>query len=195
MRTIANSEAYQLSSRYDGAWDPAWEPLFARKFVRRLWAEEIHDAVVQSSGVLPAYTVAATGAISFPPIAYAMQLPDTVGLPGGSVANFLNSFLRGNRDDADRKQEGSVLQALNLMNDSFIMSRTAASGASANRLLALDKSDEDLVNSLFLNVLSRYPTDAEKQTAIQALKTGNRTQSARNLLWSLYNKVDFVFNH
>ena len=53
MREIANSDAYQLSSRYPGEWDPAWEKLFARKFVRRLWAEEIHDAIAQSSGRAP----------------------------------------------------------------------------------------------------------------------------------------------
>jgi len=37
-REIANSDTYQLSSRYNGTWDDAWEPYFARKFVRRLWA-------------------------------------------------------------------------------------------------------------------------------------------------------------
>ena len=42
MRKIANSQAYQLSSEYNGTWNAAWEPLFARKQVRRLWpAEEI----------------------------------------------------------------------------------------------------------------------------------------------------------
>ena len=53
MRKISNSEAYQLSSRYDGEWKAEYEPLFARKLVRRLWGEEIHDAVVQSTGMMP----------------------------------------------------------------------------------------------------------------------------------------------
>ena len=30
--------------------------------------------------------------------------------------------------------------------------------------------------------------------ALQNLKS-NRTQEAQNLMWSLYNKVDFVFNY
>src|SRR6266446_3867751 len=51
MRKIASSEAYQLSARYDGEWKADYEKYFARKLVRRLWAEEVHDAVVQSSGV------------------------------------------------------------------------------------------------------------------------------------------------
>ncbi len=41
MREIANSQTYQLSSRYNGTWNAAWQPYFARKFVRRLWAEEV----------------------------------------------------------------------------------------------------------------------------------------------------------
>jgi len=59
MREITNSQAYQLSSRYNGTWNPAWTPLFARKMVRRLWAEEVHDAITQSSGAIPNYNLGA----------------------------------------------------------------------------------------------------------------------------------------
>ena len=50
MRAIANSDAYQLSSRYNGTYNSAWDALYARKFVRRLWSEEVHDAIVQGCG-------------------------------------------------------------------------------------------------------------------------------------------------
>jgi hypothetical protein len=43
MREITNSQAYQLSSRYNGTWNAEWAPLFARKMVRRLWSEEVHE--------------------------------------------------------------------------------------------------------------------------------------------------------
>ena len=42
MREIVNCDTYQLSSRYDGDVERGWEPYFARKFVRRLWGEEMH---------------------------------------------------------------------------------------------------------------------------------------------------------
>jgi hypothetical protein len=197
MREITNSEAYQMSSRYNGAWNPEWEKLFARKFVRRLWAEEIHDAVVQSSGVLPSYNVAGFSDAGYSSVTWAMKLPDTVNMPGGTVTSFLDGFLRGNRDDNERRGEGSILQALNLMNDPVVATRLQATGANANQLLAnnLAKPDEELVNALYLGVLSRYPGDDEKAKALATLKSGNRTQSARNLLWTLYNKVDFIFNY
>jgi hypothetical protein len=197
MREIVTSDAYQLSSRYDGAWDPNWEPLFARKFVRRLWAEEIHDALADASGVVPHYKVTGFSDQGFPTVDYAMQLPDTVNVPGGGATAFLDSFLRGNRDDNERKPDGSVLEALSLMNDPFVMSRTAATGAAASPLIArnLAKSDEDFVDAVFLAVLSRYPSAEERPTAVAALRSGNRTQAARDLVWALYNKVDFLFNY
>jgi hypothetical protein len=45
-------------------------------------------------------------------------------------------------------------------------------------------------------VLSRNPTSAEMATAMGHLgSTATRNQELENLLWSLYNKVDFVFNY
>ena len=193
MRQIVTSRAYQLSSRYPGEWNPAWEKLYARKLVRRLWAEEIHDAVVQASGIYPSYRITDGWTVN-----WAMQLPEPRNLPGGAATNFLNSFLRGNREDEERRAEGSPSQVLYLMNDSFVVSRTKAqgSGASASLLARyLNGPDDQLIQRLFLTVLSRYPTEEESRYAASMLKSGNRTQQAENLLWSLFNKVDFIFNY
>jgi hypothetical protein len=196
MRQIANSDTYQLSARYKGDWNPAWEKLFARKLVRRLSAEEIHDAIAQSSNVLPSYNIPGIGRIS-----WAMQLPELRGLPDGNagrITQFLDSFLRGNRDDEDRRPDGSPIQALNLMNDPFVVSRIRATGSEANASLlqkSLAGTNEQLISNLFLVVLSRYPNDTEKLAANAALSAGNRTRGAENLLWTLYNKVDFIFNY
>lgn len=207
MRLMANSQAYQLSARYDPAvWNPQWESLFARKLVRRLWAEEIHDAIAQSSAVPGVYKIyegqdpadipGATVTLN-----WAMQLPETSSR-GFSISTnaFLDAFLRGNRDDLPRKSEASLTQALDLMNDSFVMNRvrTASSGSASllNSLLAAGAADAQLVSALYINVLSRYPTDAETQTAVTGMQRApNRKAGAEDLLWSLYNKVDFIFNY
>jgi hypothetical protein len=55
--------------------------------------------------------------------------------------------------------------------------------------------DDQLNQNLYLSVLSRYPTQDEKNTPITQLGTGNRLQQAEDLLWSLYNKVDFIYNY
>ncbi|MBZ5576124.1 MAG: DUF1549 and DUF1553 domain-containing protein [Acidobacteriia bacterium] len=198
MSEIANSNAYQLSSQYPGQWDASWQPYFARKYVRRLWAEEVHDAVVQSSGLLPSYTITGFTDLGFAKPSYAMQLPDVVNMPPGDIGNnFLDSFLRGNRDDQPRKQDGSILQALNLMNNPFVEARLQATGTAASPLIAgnLTLANSDLINTLYLNILSRFPTGDEMTKAQAAIATGNRTQAVQDLVWSLYNKVDFVFNY
>jgi hypothetical protein len=200
MRQIANSDAYQMSSRYNGTWDSRWEPLFARKLVRRLWGEEIHDSLTIASGVLPAYDLGRV----YPGLgttSATMKNPEPVSTPdrGGSVSRFLDAFLRGNRDDEERRPDGSISQTLGLMNDPLVMTRIRATGigANANLLLVrnLSRPDNELIDTLFLTVLSRVPTDAERAAAAQQLRTGNRNQAAEDLLWSLFNKVDFIFNY
>lgn len=194
MRLIANSQAYQLSSRYEGEWKPSYEPLFARKLVRRLWAEEIHDAIAQSSNMIPSYTVGALGKMS-----WAMQFPEPRNIPGGAVGQFLDNFLRGNRDSDERSGEGSVLESLSLKNDPFVMTRIrAVTTGGVKSLLAqsIGLPDDQLVSALFLTVLSRPATATEKADALRSLQSAsNRGQAAEDLLWTLYNKMDFVFNY
>ena len=211
MREIVNSDTYQLSSRYPGQWNAAWEPYFARKFVRRLWGEELIDGVSQSSGSLPCTTVTAA-ACSVPGYAvtgwtelnmgnpaYAMQFPDTINTNGATNA-FVDSFLRGNRDDQPRRGDGSILQALNLMNASLIEGKLALTGATSSPLIVASAAlnNTDAVNKLFLTILSRYPSATEMSTALGSLPTANgasRNSAVQDLAWSLYNKVDFVFNY
>ena len=198
MREITNSQAYQLSSRYNGTWNPSWTPLFARKLVRRLWAEELHDAITQSSGVIPTYTMGSV----YPAVSWAMQLPEPLNLPDGGngpVNNFLNAFLRGNRDDQPRRGDGSILQALYLMNDNFTASRVSMAKAPATGLLAALAAmpNDQAINTVYFAVLSRYPTGDEYNTSMMNLNSAGtgRNKQLENLLWSLYNKVDFVFNY
>jgi hypothetical protein len=211
MREIVNSDTYQLSSLYPGQWNAAWEPYFARKFVRRLWGEEIIDGVSQSSGsfpcstvvsgacTVPGYTVTGWTELNMGRPSQAMQFPDVINTEGTTNA-FLDSFLRGNRDDQPRRRDGSILQALNLMNASLIEGKLAMTGATASPLIVASAAlnNTDAVNKLFLTILSRYPSASEMSTALASLPAANgaaRSSAIQDLAWSLYNKVDFVFNY
>jgi Protein of unknown function (DUF1553) len=187
MRKIVNSQAYQLSSRYNGTWNVTWERLFARKLVRRMWGEELHDSIVQSSGIIPNYNLGA----NYGTKNWAMQFPETRIVP----TQFVKDFMNGNRDEEDRLQEVSIQQALNLMNNGVVTSRVTAGNAAGLLARSLTMTNDQLVDHLFLTVLSRYPTAVEKSTAVTSLQTGTRNQKAEQLLWSLYNKVDFIFNY
>ena len=217
MQLIANSDTYQLSSAYTGQWQASYEPYFARHFVRRLWSEEVHDSIVTATGILPSYnvrnfstdsTVYGVTSAGFGNISYAMQAPDVVNMPdnGGAVSQFLDTFLRGNRDDQPRKEEGSILQTLGMMNDNFVQSRIHATGTGATasflqkQMTAL--TGGPLVNALYLNVLSRVPTPGETTLALAQLSKGGAAAGSaayktntEDLLWTLFNKLDFTFNY
>jgi len=203
MREITNSQTYQLSSRYNGTWNVAWQPFFARKNVRRLWGEEVHDAVAQSSGTFPVYKMTGytdQGGYYPTSLSYTMQLPDVINAPtsDGNASNLLDSFLRGNRDDQPRKSDGSILQALNLMNNPLVELRLQYTGTTPSQLITanLNLPNTGLINLLYISILSRYPTSAEMTTATTGLTSAsNRSQAVQDLVWSLYNKVDFVFNY
>jgi hypothetical protein len=202
MREIVNSDTYQLSANYPGQWNAAWEQYFARKFVRRLWGEEVLDAVAQATGVFPTMTVTGLTASdgSAVKVNYTMQFPDVVNTSDGNTDTFLNNFIRGNRDDQPRKPDGSILQALSLMNSTLIESKLAATGTNASPLIvqAAALGNSDLVNKLYLTILSRYPSQDEMSTALASLPAANgttRTNAVQDLAWSLFNKVDFVFNY
>ncbi len=195
MKEIANSDVYQLSSRYEGTWNPDWEPYFARKFVRRLWGEEVHDAIVQSSGTTTPITVNGFTTLGFPSPIYAMQLPDITG--GGDGQALLDNFFRGNRDDNLRRSDGSILQALTLMNNNFVIQRTRATGTNSSKLIAgvLTRSNNEIVDALYLAILSRLPSPQERQKITIPTSGTTRTAAIQDLAWTLYNKVDFIFNY
>lgn len=209
IRIIAGSSAYQLSSRYDGDWRVEYVPLFARHYPRRLDGEELHDAISQATGVMGKYTVQASSNRYSPNDAFpmlpdtttwAMQLPDTLEpRSNGAAANFMNYFLRGNRDTQQRSQAGTILQQLSLMNDNFVNSRTKVAASPALAAIAKLPTNDAILDEIFLSFLSRKPSDQERDRGLNFLSKAT-TAAAKNtavedLAWVAINKVDFLFSY
>ena len=196
---IAKSNAYQLSSSYPGQWRLDYVPYYARKFVRRLQAEEIHDAIVKITGILPSYPLDYDGSVEhLPPVSWAMEFPDTSEPRSNSaVAQFLNAFGRGNRDLTPRNSSGSVLQALNMMNHSFVMSRIHANnnGSNVQWILRVTSNPKTIVDHLFVSTLSRPPTPEESATGADVMKWLGSQRGAETIQWALLNKLEFIFNY
>jgi hypothetical protein len=199
MMTITKSNAYQLSSGYPGEWRPEYVPYYARKFVRRLKAEEIHDAIVQATWILPNYTMDYNESLfPLPSVSWAMKFPDTTEpRSNNAVAQFLNAFGRGNRDGTLRDGSGSVLQALNMMNHSFVMNRIHANnnGSNIQWILRYTTNRTTIVEHLFLSTLSRPPTPEEYAVASEVMQWLGTTRGAEAIQWSLLNKLEFIFNY
>ena len=195
MGLIAKSTAYQLTSAYPGTWDVSYIPYYARRYVRRLDAEEVHDAIAKSSGLAGNYTLQGS---DLPPVQWAMQFPDTrEPRSNGTVAAFLNSFGRGDRDTSFRRSDGSILQALNMLNSSFLLSRIHQSnqGSHVATLLSQTSNSQTILWDLFLNTLSRPPSAQEIAFFTPMFQQQGNRVAAENLQWLLLNKVDFLFNY
>jgi len=196
---IAKSNAYQLSSDYPGEWKSEYVPYYARRFARRLDAEEIHDAIVKAAGVQPTYSLDYNGSEYPPtPVNWAMELPDTVEPRSNqAVAQFLNAFARGDRDQSRRDPSGSSLQALTLMNNTFVTNRihNANNGSTVQRLLRETTNASAIVENLYIATLNRFPT-AEEMLIAQGIMTrlGN-LRGAESLQWALINKLEFIYSY
>ena len=210
--TIVQSNAYQLSSRYGGEWKLDYVPYFARKYTRRLSSEEVHDAIITATGIVPA--MAFNGGTSQPGyvmtddtnieqrrVIWAMQLPEPVEpRTNGGARAFLDSFLRGDRDQKLRLNDASILQSLNLMNNSFVMGRIHRSntGSLVARLLAdTTLTNDQIITKLYLSTLARRPTAEEiaKITPYFGTTAATKQSATESLQWVLLNKVDFMFNY
>ena len=197
MKEITTSQTYQLSSRYEGVFNPLYERYFVRHQAKRLTAEQLHDALVVASGQPTYYNASRT----MRGLQFAMQFPDVVNMPPGNGRYARNSrvllqaFTPGDRESAPRSGEGSPLQALNLMNNPFVLARVNPNAARGTLAESLAMSDDVLVANLYLSVLSRPPTEGEAATALQYIQGGDRDERAGHLIWSLFNKTDFYFNY
>ncbi len=197
-RLLVNSDAYQLSSRYEGKWEPAFVKYFAKHEPRRLSAEELYDSLTTATRTeqpMIALGISRT-------LTYANQLPDpTEPSTDFRVTDFMNQAGRGNWLTIDRSSEPNILGLLYSMNDSQNVNRSlgnaSAAVSSRNRVLQIDGapvSDEEAIRRMFLGTLSRPPTDAETAKVL-AYRGGLRAQWLSDLQWALLNKLDFIFNY
>ena len=63
-------------------------------------------------------------------------------------------------------------------------------------LLAGERTDDEIVEELFLATLSRFPDGNERTSALQHVQSaGDRASAFRDIVWSLINTREFILNH
>ena len=163
--------------------------------MRRLSAEELVDAIAQATGIQPEIPISGTNV----KVKYVMQArsPEDLGGKNLEIQRFLGSFGQNNRSRNVKSLEGNVVQASLLLNSKVIKERiTAKEGSRLHKLLNQEPplSNEDLVDEMFLSVLSRHPLPEEEKVAVEQIRQ-YRTQGAEDVMWALVNKLDFIFNY
>jgi hypothetical protein len=58
--------------------------------------------------------------------------------------------------------------------------------------------DEKIINDLYLNSLSRYPKETEKDKLLEILGAApesERRQAVEDIYWAVLSSKEFLFNH
>jgi len=192
---IAKSNAYQLSSRFQGEWQASYAKYFARRFVRRLKAEEIHDSLVHATGLYTDVPIRGTDFRA----KYATETRSPEDFKGKGpllkdVNFFLESFGQTNREYAERTNEGDITQAILLMNSPFVLRQVRAEpGSFLSKVLAKQATEEEKITEVFQRFLIRQPTREEMAMAKDLVKTDPK-KGWEDLQWLVVNKVEFVHN-
>jgi hypothetical protein len=194
-RLILNSETYQLSS-LPASGKPADENSFAQYPIRRLEAEVLIDALDRITGTSEQYSSAIPE-----PYTYIPENQRSIALADASITSpFFETFGRPPRDtglESERNNLPTAAQQLHLLNSSHIQ-RKIAQGANLAALLKITSGNrQELINDLYLTVLSRYPTDEEARTIAGYYQsfTGNKRDALTDIVWALINSPEFLCRH
>ena len=193
MRVILNSQTYQLSSLARSA-RPEAEANFAFYAPRRLDAEVLIDALNQISGTTEKYTSAIPEPYTF--------VPDdqrAIALPDGSITSaFLENFGRPARDtgfESERNNRFTAAQRLALLNSTLVQ-RKIEQGPKLQAIYRARLPARELVETLYLTILSRPPTAEERTLVLGRMsQSAEARTSAVDLVWALLNSAEFLHRH
>jgi hypothetical protein len=160
-RLILNSQTYQLSSmpRFN---TPEAEANFASYSLRRLDAEVLIDAINKVTGTSDLYTSPIPE-----PFTYIPNGMPAVAIADGSITSpFLALFGRSARAtgmENERNNKPTPAQWLYLLNSSDIQ-RKLEQGPNLQAIIGFAPKSPEIVEELYLTILSRFPTPDEVRT-------------------------------
>jgi hypothetical protein len=186
VRDICSSMTYQRATQVNES-NAGDKRNFAHALVRRMRAEVLADAV-------SAVTNTPTKYQGLPLGARAVQIAD------GSVSNyFLTTFGRASREtvcSCEVKMDPTLSQALHFMNGDAAHENIKR-GKVVNTLIAEKKTDQEIIEELYLRTFGRAPLPKESAVVMkQITESGDGRQIVlEDLFWALLNSKEFYFNH
>jgi hypothetical protein len=186
MRDIILSRTYQTSSV------PAKlnvdDRLYASHALpRRVYAEVLLDAVTYATDVPE----------QFGPYEYGRR---AISIPDNRVGNgFLDLFGRAKREiacECERSEETNVTMVLNLLNGDTLNARIKNDNGRVGRAVREKKDPKAIVEEFYLATLARRPNEKEQAAALKLISSSPSVkEGAEDLMWSLLNMKEFMFNH
>lgn len=186
-KLILSSRAYQLSVEVNQS-----NELDQQNFSHARWkamsAEVLLDAISQATGVDESFN-------GWPDGYRAIQIWDN-RMP----SYFFRIFGKPQRVsvcECERGTEPSIAQALHLMNAPETMAKLRSRFGAVRRLVESNLSEADIVDELYLSTLSRFPVAEERELMVSVFADplSSRQTAVEDILWTLINTREFVFNH
>jgi len=198
-RLILTSATYQLAPA-QGLADAKAEANFAAYPLQRLDAEVLIDAVNQITGTTDLYTSPIPE-----PFTYIPKDMPAVAIADGSITSpFLALFGRSARATGmwnERDNRHMPAQWLHMLNSSHIQRKLEGS-PTLKALFESKKPAREIIEELYLTVLSRFPTPgemarAEAYSTVKGAKPGapKRREDWIDITWALINSIEFLYRH
>jgi hypothetical protein len=188
-RVILNSSTYQASA-LPASDHPEAAALFAFYPVRRLEAEVLIDAICQVTGTTERYSSPIPE-----PFTYIPESHRSVSLADASITSpFLEMFGRSSRDtglESERNNNITAAQRLHLLNSAHIRKKIEE-GPALQQLLRSGGKPEEIIDRLYLTILSRHPSQAERA---ELTAYGRGRQVGPDVAWALMNTAEFLCRH
>ena len=204
MRTILQSGTYQRSSlpldenREEGRF-------YSRYYPKRLMAEVLLDALSKATDVPTAFTHVAFPGGDRQETKFYEKGTRAIQLYDSAVDSyFLSTFGRNARDitcECERSEEPSMVQVLHIANGSTINDKLKSADGRVGKLLASKMSSAEIIDDIFLNCLSRHPTERERSQILEVLSgiseddANEKRLVYEDIFWSLLSTREFLFNH
>lgn len=186
VKTIMKSRTYQLSSRKND-FNAEDEIYNSHARTRLLSAEQLLDALCQTTGVAENFS-------GLPAGMRAVELPDP---PTNHY--FLKVFGQPQREMAcqcERTSESNLSQALQMINGPVVHNKLRDDNGRIAQMLKAEKSNEEIITTLYLAALSRKPDPAEMQAATRHVDgSDDRRQALEDVGWAIVNSKEFLFQH
>ena len=209
-RLIFTSTTYQFSSmpRFK---TPEAEANFATYPLRRLEAEVLIDAVNKITGTTDLYTSPIPEPFTYIP----KDMPAVAMADGSITSSFLTLFGRSARAtgmENERVNKLSSSQWLHMLNSGHIQAKLETS-PKLRTIFASRRKPEEIVEELYLTILSRQPTAEEVKNLLEYAKpvavnkskklsksaaraaSLKRRNDSIDLVWSLINTTEFLHRH
>ncbi len=186
LRLILNSRTYQTSSEPVGGNEEDVK-YFSHYQPRMIQAEPLLDAVCQVTGVPE----------KFPGLPAGVR---AVELPSPDVKHtFLKVFGQPAREMAcqcERASDANLSQALQMINGDLVHAKLRDKGNRFRRAVRQGKSNEEILEELYLAAYSRPPSPQEKKAALEYIAAQkDRLQALEDVYWAVLNSKEFLFQH